>query len=92
MKKEKRINIILEKLGLYQTDWVGFEKVIKLKTNDYTIIIKKEGEWSWYNKELFDEICEGIESVDKLKVELLNLLQPNQESKEEVENNAKLHL
>jgi hypothetical protein len=40
----------LEEMGLYECDWVGYEKVIKRIDNDHTILIKHKGKkWVWYN-------------------------------------------
>ena len=40
----------LKELGLYECDWVGYEKVIKRIDNDFTILVKHKGKkWVWYN-------------------------------------------
>lgn len=41
----KNIDDLLEQMGLYQRDWIGYDSVIKLKSNDYTILIKNYGHW-----------------------------------------------
>lgn len=66
------IEELLEKLGLYQRDWVGYDSVIKLKSNDYTILVKHYGYWEWYNEEDFNLINCDI----RLKEELVNILRP----------------
>ena len=64
------IEELLEKIGLYQRDWIGYDNVIKLKSNDYTILVKHYGYWEWYNEEEFNLInCDM-----RLKEELVNLL------------------
>lgn len=37
------------KYGLYETNWTGYQKVIKRIDNDYTILTKTDDEWTWYN-------------------------------------------
>jgi hypothetical protein len=50
--KNKKLN----KVGLYERDWVGHEAVVKKIENDYTILIKNNGEeWSWYNDKYITE-------------------------------------
>ena len=64
---------LLEELGLYQTEWIPYEKVIKLKSNDYTILIKHHNsDWEWNNKKYFDSIDKDIELKNKFK-ESLNI-------------------
>lgn len=72
MQKEERIEYLLEKLGLYQRDWVGYEKVIKQLSNDYTIFIKENNTWEWYNEKDFN----AIKCDNNLKKELIKLLKP----------------
>ena len=67
VNKKELIAEILEKLGLYQNDdWVPFEAVIKLKSNDLTILVKQDGNWEWYNKKYFDEINADQDDKDEL--------------------------
>ena len=41
----------LEEMGLYECDWVGYDKVIKRIDNDYTILTKHKGKkWTWLNQ------------------------------------------
>jgi hypothetical protein len=68
----KKIDDLLEEMGLYQRDWLGYDSVIKLKSNDYTILIKHYGYWEWYNEEDFNLIkCD-----EQLKEELKSILKP----------------
>lgn len=72
MEIEDRTEYLLDRLGLYQRDWLGYEKVIKQKSNDYTIFIKENNNWVWYNEKDFNEIkCDN-----NLKKELVELLKP----------------
>lgn len=66
------LDVLLDEVGLYQTDWVGHEKVIKLKSNEYTIFIKDDGIWTWYNERDFN----NLDSDPNLKEELLSILNP----------------
>jgi hypothetical protein len=68
----KKIDELLEKMGLYQRDWVGYDSVIKLKSNDYTILINYYGYWEWYNERDFNL----IECDEQLKEELKSILKP----------------
>jgi hypothetical protein len=63
---------LLEKLELYEINWIPYDSVIKLKSNDYTILIKHYGKWEWYNEKYFNEImCD-----EKYKIELKRQLNP----------------
>ena len=67
-----KIDDLLEEIGLYQIDWTGYDSVIKLKSNDYTILINHYGYWEWYNKKDFNLIkCD-----EQFKEELKNILKP----------------
>lgn len=68
----ERIDELLEQMGLYQRDWVGYDSVIKLKSNDYTILINHYGYWEWYNEKDFNL----IECDEQLKEGLKNILNP----------------
>jgi hypothetical protein len=68
----EKINKLLEQIGLYQRDWVGYDSVIKLKSNDYTILINHYGYWEWYNETDFNL----TECDEHLKKELKNILKP----------------
>jgi hypothetical protein len=68
----KNIDSLLEQMGLYQRDWVGYDSVIKLKSNDYTILINHYGYWEWYNETDFNL----IDCDEELKKELRNILKP----------------
>jgi hypothetical protein len=68
----KKIDKLLEQIGLYQRDWIGYDSVIKLKSNDYTILIEHYGYWEWYNEKYFNL----IDCDEKLKEELKSILKP----------------
>ena len=46
---------LLNKFDLYITDWVGFEKVLKRLSDDFTILYKENNLWYWYNKNITKE-------------------------------------
>lgn len=46
---------IFNNLDLYIIDWVGFEKVLKRVSDDFTILYKKNGIWYWYNRNVTKE-------------------------------------
>lgn len=71
---------LLDKLGLYERDWLPYEKVIKMKSNDNTIFIKIEGKWQWYGEKYFDE----IKSEPGVKEKLIGLLNPVNGASDEI--------
>jgi hypothetical protein len=76
----KKIDGLLEQLGLYKRSWLGYDNVIKLKSNDYTILINHYGYWEWYNEEDFNL----IDCDEKLKEELKAILKPKNGYQEKV--------
>lgn len=70
ISKSDPLDVLLDSMGLYQTSWTGYDKVIKLKSNEYTIFTKRDGIWTWYNEPHF----KLIESDNKSK--LLDILKP----------------
>lgn len=69
LKKESCfIEELLNKLGLYEIDWMPWDKVIKSKSDDYTILVKKDnGEWEWYNEDYFNNLDVDLEYKNELK-------------------------
>jgi hypothetical protein len=63
---------LLDKMGLYQRSWIPYDKVIKSKSDDYTILTKRKDKWIWYNEDYFNKIvCD-----QSYKDELIKLLSP----------------
>jgi hypothetical protein len=72
-RKDDEIVDLLNKLGLYEKEWVPYENVVKIKSNDKTLLVKEVfGKWLWYNKKHFDKIPGFVEE----KKQLISILNP----------------
>lgn len=56
LKNDVPIEYLLDKAGLYVREWVGYELVMKMKSNDYTIMVCIDGVWTWYSKKDFMDL------------------------------------